>query len=717
MSRPKLAVSIKKVKRGAIQATHRHNMRQDVEHWSTEHVDKERIPYNMILIGKNVKDDITEDIAGCDMKCNMKRNPQEDVIAAEYIISFGKPWTEMGIPDGPLTKETCENLKTNPNFLAWLVAVRQTLEKDERCVNAILHLDEETPHVHAVCSVKEKRESKAKTSKSARRSKKSEYVLSYNSYYGADRLTYQLGRATGEKRKKLEEKYGVTYDSTQTPLGMLQTRLWKKIGKPFGLDRGEAASVTGIKHETPTEYRLRIAREKADADTRKKIEAYQEKVADNVASEKKEIDDKAISEISAYRSASDSLVAAKKLKIDSEAIQTIETYQDEITVIVTSEKKEIDDKADSEISVYRNASASSVTAAKLDIDDRAIQTIQAYQAEITGKVVAEKKEIDDQASSAISAYRSASDSSVAAKKEEIDSQAAQTIEAYQTESSSNVASQKKEIDDKAASEISTYRTSSDSSVTAKKEEIDSQATQTVEAYRTETSVNVASQKKEINDKAASDITDYRTKSESSVSVKKQEIDSQADQIIAAYDSEVSKKIIFDKKKIDDEHNKTIIEYKKIKIDKVESYKKEVEQEILLIEEQQKLTKQSIKLKKEENAKIKKAIELFLSKINNVSNIIKNHIDVITQRINAVDLLSKTLGYTIGKNTAVDKLMKFRTQLKADRRYGVGKRMIALRQNAISAIDQGIAAAKIAKEAKNQMNTIKDSLTVIYQGME
>ena len=72
---------------------------------------------------------------------------------------------------------------------------------------------------------------------------------------------------------------------------------------------------------------------------------------------------------------------------------------------------------------------------------------------------------------------------------------------------------------------------------------------------------------------------------------------------------------------------------------------------------------------------------------------------------------------IGEKTAVDKLMKFRTQLKADRWYGVGKRMIALRQNAISAIDQGIAAAKIAKEAKNQMNTIKDSLTVIYQGME
>ena len=247
--------------------------------------------------------------------------------------------------------------------------------------------------------------------------------------------------------------------------------------------------------------------------------------------------------------------------------------------------------------------------------------------------------------------------------------------------------------------------------------MDGKAAQAIEAYRKESSEKVASEKKDIDDKAANEISGYRTSSESSVTAAKQDMDGKAAQAIEAYRAESSGKVASEKNNIDRNNNEIIMQYKKKKMDEIESFKNEIEQEIALNEEQRKLLQQSIKLKHKENAKLKKAIEIFLSRVKSIPNIVKNHTDLIIKRINSLDSLSKILGYTVGEKNVIDKLLKFREQLKADRRYGIGKRMIAMRQCAISALDKGINAAREAKEAKDEINFISDSLTAYYNNME
>lgn len=329
MSNGFLSVSqIKKIERGHINAVARHLMREDKEQWSTAHVDKNRSCYNESIIGtKDTKADINGDIIGCDMSHNTKRNPVNDVIAAELVIAPSKEFLAsiLNRQEYEPTVETIIELKDNPEFKRFIDSVTEAL-RAENCIHAYLHFDENTPHIHAILSVKHKRESKSKSEKTKRRSKKSEYVLSFNHFFGTRGNEYVLSRSSGEKRRKLEEKYGVKYDSLSTPLGQLQTRLFEKCGKPFGMKRGIAASETEIKGQSVKEWREKKAIQKIDKEVKEQIDRHKECMNKELEDKKKEIKETIQNEIQSIL-----LSESRIMKIKKEASeQRIQEYEDKL---------------------------------------------------------------------------------------------------------------------------------------------------------------------------------------------------------------------------------------------------------------------------------------------------------------------------------------------------------------------------------------------------
>ena len=261
---PALVAKVKPVCRSAIKSTARHWQRQDSLRWSTAHVDPSRTQYNEVLIGSgDVEADIHRNIDGICM-ARASKAPSKDIIAAELVISWGKP--AFGLePEVPLTVADCQRLQNDPDFCRWKAAAVAWLQANG-CIAAILHEDEETPHLHCIMSVRTERKRKQKDGKRTR-SKKTDEVLSYKaSPYGMPSDLYQLSRAQGEKRKKMEAqpeykavlaKYnmGDHYDSSKTPLGIFQTRVWEALGKDFGFSRGESASITGKRGLTVKQWR------------------------------------------------------------------------------------------------------------------------------------------------------------------------------------------------------------------------------------------------------------------------------------------------------------------------------------------------------------------------------------------------------------------------------------------------------------------------------
>ena len=380
MSYGRLSMSkVKQITRGSIAATSRHNMREDVEHWSTEHVDSERSEFNVLLIGHNTKDDICEDIAGCDMRHNSKKNPKDDVIAAEFILAPSKEWLAhlLNVPEFACTPESCVQLEENHEFLKWLIETTEALKR-ERCISAILHMDETTPHIHAVCSVKMKRESSAKTEKSKRRSKKSEFVLSFTNYYGTRGENFCLANARGEKREKLEKKYGRKYDSLSTPLGQLQTRLWEKIGKPFGMDRGEAASETGIKGKSVKQWRIEQAKAKIDKEVAEELTKYSEEKKSEVTLKKHEIDKESQNEVSSFE-------LEAKNKVEEQKATITRASEDEIAAFGESEKSRIKKECE-------------------EISSQAYASISSFELEMNNAIIAQKNFIKNQSKKILADY-------------------------------------------------------------------------------------------------------------------------------------------------------------------------------------------------------------------------------------------------------------------------------------------------------------------------
>ncbi|EFJ99801.1 MobV family relaxase [Escherichia coli] len=127
-------------KKTAIQAVHNHNMRIVIE----ENVNSKKSNLNEILIGtENTRSDIMSYIKNNDIVIRNK----DTVIFNEFVLT-ASPEFFFNNKDG--SKKSRSEYKSN--LKDWVKTQIDFLEKENygKCVNAVLHLDESTPHIHAL---------------------------------------------------------------------------------------------------------------------------------------------------------------------------------------------------------------------------------------------------------------------------------------------------------------------------------------------------------------------------------------------------------------------------------------------------------------------------------------------------------------------------------------------------------------------------------------
>lgn len=127
-------------KKTAIQAVHNHNMRIVIE----ENVNSKKSNLNEILIGtENTRSDIMSYIKNNDIVIRNK----DTVIFNEFVLT-ASPEFFFNNKDG--SKKT--KSEYNDNLKEWVKTQIEFLEKENygKCVNAVLHLDESSPHIHAL---------------------------------------------------------------------------------------------------------------------------------------------------------------------------------------------------------------------------------------------------------------------------------------------------------------------------------------------------------------------------------------------------------------------------------------------------------------------------------------------------------------------------------------------------------------------------------------
>ncbi len=244
----------------------KHNSRECVE---KPHIDKKRQICNLPIIGDgDAYYALTEDIAGCDMARGVKDG--NNLVGAEGVFSFSNDWLPYDLK-GDGIKGAIDYL-ADEKFNLWIDTMKDFLVS-KNCISAVLHMDETTPHIHAVFSVKEKRKVGKRD-----RSGKSAYVLNYGKTWNEkDKTLSAMSRVRHNPviLKSLEEKYGRKYDPTETVMGKFQTEVWEACQKAgLDLERGKSDSI----HKTAEAYRIEqfyeheIENIKKDGEKRKKKE-------------------------------------------------------------------------------------------------------------------------------------------------------------------------------------------------------------------------------------------------------------------------------------------------------------------------------------------------------------------------------------------------------------------------------------------------------------
>lgn len=141
MTKQYAIIRVEKHKKGSISAVSNHNYRQgNIE----TNIKKEKTKDNILLFGSNnVKSDINEYIE----KTGIKPRNKDTVLFQEFILT-ASPDFFFNNKDG--TKKTKEQYEKNLND--WIKTQVDYLNKNTYgvCVNAVVHLDESTPHIHAV---------------------------------------------------------------------------------------------------------------------------------------------------------------------------------------------------------------------------------------------------------------------------------------------------------------------------------------------------------------------------------------------------------------------------------------------------------------------------------------------------------------------------------------------------------------------------------------
>jgi flagellar biosynthesis GTPase FlhF len=202
-----------------VSAANRHNCRIGPQ---TKNVDAARTPFNRILVGSK---DLTGDIKKVLKKFGVKPKRHDAVVLRERVVSaskefFGDDW-----------KDHLKDPVWRGKLSDWIAANVDYFEDKygDKLVQVVLHLDEETPHMHILTvPIVEKDNT---------------FILS--------------AKAEVPDKKVLKE---------------LQTEYAEKM-KPFGLARGEPVEYTDAKHEHHSAFKRRKELEAEIIEARTKQDA------------------------------------------------------------------------------------------------------------------------------------------------------------------------------------------------------------------------------------------------------------------------------------------------------------------------------------------------------------------------------------------------------------------------------------------------------------
>ena len=259
----KMVVRLEAVKRRDIAGRGRHNSRTG---YVPERIDKTRMPLNMTLVGSDdACEAIWQDILGCDM-ARGKVDGGNDV-CAELVLSFSPDWIKE--LDGACA---ATELLADEKFNRWIDTSVAVLKR-HGCIHAVLHMDEDTPHIHAFTSVKTERQGAKRD-----RSGKSQYVLNYAAHWSVDGdkktkdFYYNAGRVSHNPKRlaAIEKKYGMKYDPEKTPCGKLQLEFYRAYADAgLDLERGESVLTRQARHKTFQQHALDMEVEKIKSEAEK----------------------------------------------------------------------------------------------------------------------------------------------------------------------------------------------------------------------------------------------------------------------------------------------------------------------------------------------------------------------------------------------------------------------------------------------------------------
>ena len=216
------------IERRGIGAIGIHNSRGYTQENLPEHIDLNRSHLNKILVGPSIeKIPATMKEAIKDIPVARKMaDPGKDLVMAECLLSASSEFFQ--------TKGATE--KWTKQSVAWLKK-----EFGEKLLSAVLHMDEQTPHIHAVIRVDEEKRRVHPVTKELMPAKR---VLCYSEKF-MDRKEV-LTKARVEGRSHLDTK-----------LGRFQTRYAESVSS-LGLSRGRESARTqekDLKHTTTQEWR------------------------------------------------------------------------------------------------------------------------------------------------------------------------------------------------------------------------------------------------------------------------------------------------------------------------------------------------------------------------------------------------------------------------------------------------------------------------------
>ena len=303
------------IERRGIAAIGIHNGRGYTEENRPDHIDVSRSDQNKILVGPSIEKipaAMKEAIAGIPVARKMK-DPGKDLVMAECLLSAS--------PEFFQTKGATE--KWTKQSAAWLKK-----EFGEKLLSAVLHMDEQTPHIHAVIRVDEEKQRVHPVTKELMPAKK---VLCYSDRF-MDRKEV-LVQARIEGRSHLDTK-----------LGRFQTRYAESVSS-LGLSRGRESARTqekDLKHTSTQEWRDMQQLRKQVKQLKKEESQLQNKAA-AITDQVTELAAKKISiEKSLAATGGDLAQVKSELTHTKNELGQVQKERDALAVALAAEKKAFD---------------------------------------------------------------------------------------------------------------------------------------------------------------------------------------------------------------------------------------------------------------------------------------------------------------------------------------------------------------------------------------